>query len=93
MAKPKGSPKTGGRQKGTPNKTTTEMKEIITKFTFKQLDTLKDDFKELQPNERVKYTIELAKLVLPKDITMEEKHQLPPAVQQLYEVLGKDGLI
>lgn len=29
MAKPKGSPKTGGRQKGTPNKTTTAAKDAI----------------------------------------------------------------
>lgn len=29
MAKPKGSPKTGGRAKGTPNKVTTELKTAI----------------------------------------------------------------
>lgn len=29
MAKPKGSPKTGGRQKGTPNKLTQQLKEMI----------------------------------------------------------------
>ena len=29
MAKPKGSPKTGGRQKGTPNKTTALLKAAI----------------------------------------------------------------
>lgn len=31
MAKPKGSPKTGGRQKGTPNKTTALLKDSILK--------------------------------------------------------------
>lgn len=29
MAKPKGSPKTGGRAKGTPNKLTAQLKEMI----------------------------------------------------------------
>jgi hypothetical protein len=29
MAKPKGSPKTGGRQKGTPNKLTAQLKDAI----------------------------------------------------------------
>ncbi|WP_441235646.1 hypothetical protein [Bradyrhizobium sp. 930_D9_N1_4] len=29
MAKPKGSPKTGGRAKGTPNKLTSQLKEMI----------------------------------------------------------------
>src|SRR3954468_17712975 len=29
MAKPKGSPKTGGRQKGVPNKLTAQLKEMI----------------------------------------------------------------
>lgn len=90
MSRPKGIPKTGGRQKGVPNKTTKEMKEIITKITFEQLDVLMQDFKKLPPNERIKYTIEMAKLVLPKDIAVEEKHQLPPSVQRLYEILGED---
>lgn len=31
MAKPKGSPKTGGRKKGTPNKTTALLKDAILK--------------------------------------------------------------
>lgn len=29
MARPKGTPKTGGRQEGTPNKTTANAKEAI----------------------------------------------------------------
>lgn len=29
MPRQKGTPKTGGRQKGTPNKTTTQLKEAI----------------------------------------------------------------
>ena len=29
MAKPKGSPKTGGRQKGVPNKTTAAVKDMV----------------------------------------------------------------
>ncbi len=34
MAKPKGSPKTGGRQKGTPNKTSAELRQaILSAFT------------------------------------------------------------
>lgn len=32
MAKPKGSPKIGGRQKGTPNKVTQEFREVITRL-------------------------------------------------------------
>lgn len=32
MAKPKGSPKSGGRQKGTPNKATAEIKDLARSF-------------------------------------------------------------
>ena len=32
MAKPKGSPKTGGRQKGSPNKVASEIKEIARQY-------------------------------------------------------------
>ena len=38
--KPKGLPKTGGRQAGTPNKTTNEMKELARSYCTDALKTL-----------------------------------------------------
>jgi hypothetical protein len=40
MAKPKGAPKTGGRQKGVPNKATAEIKEIARQYGPKAVKEL-----------------------------------------------------
>ena len=41
MAKQKGSPKTGGRQKGTPNKVTADLQDAARKYSFEALETLR----------------------------------------------------
>jgi hypothetical protein len=54
MARPKGLPKTGGRQKGTPNKNDAEQKAFITKFLSEYMDStgLYQDWKELSAFQR-----------------------------------------
>jgi hypothetical protein len=52
--------KTGGREKGTPNRTTRETKELLKSILQRQLDTL-DQQEELTHTER----IQLAKSILP----------------------------
>lgn len=42
MAKPKGSPKTGGRASGTPNKATTEARQAISLFVDKNAHRLEE---------------------------------------------------
>jgi hypothetical protein len=42
MAKAKGSPKTGGRQKGTPNKVTADLQEAAQAYTPAALKTLNE---------------------------------------------------
>ncbi len=53
--------KTGGREKGTPNKTTRETKELLKSILQNQLDMLEEKQDELTHGER----IALAKSILP----------------------------
>lgn len=65
MAKGK---KTGGRQKGTPNKATAFSKELISEILSDYYDSgqMADDMKALEPKERVDAIIKLAAFVTPK---------------------------
>ncbi len=65
-----------GRPKGTPNKVTTEIRERFTALVEDNLDQLNEDLKELDPPQRVKAILDLAKFVIPvmkaqvfKDVT------------------------
>jgi hypothetical protein len=53
--------KTGGREKGTPNRTTRETKELLKSILQNQLDILDEKEEELTHGER----IQLAKSILP----------------------------
>lgn len=65
MAKVVGDKKTGGREKGTPNKNTTQTREMFQSIVDANTIQLIADLKELKPVERVKAIIELAKFCVP----------------------------
>jgi len=65
MAKEKGSPKTGGRKEGVSNKVTTEIRDMFKLIVENNLEGLQADMESLQPAERVKYTLDMAKFCLP----------------------------
>ena len=60
--------KTGGRQKGTPNKVTGITKEMINQVLAAYHDDgrLTKDFDELEPKERLNVFIKLIGFILPK---------------------------
>jgi len=62
-----------GRPKGTPNKTTTEIKERFQLLLENNIDRLQSDFDKLQPNERIRYFLDLASFVVPKQKAIEVK--------------------
>ena len=57
--------KYGGRKKGTPNKTTAEIREKYKMLISESIDTLKEDIDQLEPKDRIKAILELSKFVLP----------------------------
>lgn len=57
--------KTGGRQKGTPNKDTKDIRAMFKALVETNLAKLDKDIKALKGTERVKYTLEMAKFCIP----------------------------
>lgn len=70
--------KYGGRAKGTPNRTTTETKELLLKVVCQELDKLGILMVKLEPLDRINVLAKLLPFVLPKqsDITVENKQPM-----------------
>jgi hypothetical protein len=58
--------KTGGRSKGTPNRTTAETKELLQKIVNKEIDGLSLLLEQLEPNERINAISKLLPYIVPK---------------------------
>lgn len=65
MAHKDGS-KSGGRKKGTPNKVTTERKDLIRELLFDDWEQMVQDFKKLSAKERIDAKIKLMSFVIAK---------------------------
>lgn len=50
---------------GRPNKSTTEIRELFQGLLEDNMDTLQDDLKQLEPQQRIKAILDLSKYVLP----------------------------
>lgn len=58
--------KTGGREKGTPNRVTRELREVLKTIVYDELNNLPSLLDALEPKERIEVLIRLAPYVLPK---------------------------
>ena len=54
-----------GRKKGTPNKSTDELRNVFTSFLTINLETMQSDFDKLDPKDRLSFIERIAKMVLP----------------------------
>lgn len=90
--------KTGGRQKGTPNKITALAKGMIEKWleahnTAPKGDVsplIMQDFMELDPRDRVKVTMEFIKIIMPKNISIDESDIRLTIEDKLAALAGDD---
>ncbi len=91
MPRKKGTPKTGGRKKGTPNKTTADLKQWVFDFINGNLDTFIENFKQLDQKEQFNIMLKLLPYVLPKQtenkISMDE--QLAQTVKESMEKVNE----
>ena len=95
-----GNPK--GRPRGAKNRATNELREWVERFINDNLDTIANDIKELEPNERVKFFLALLNYTLPKqqsvkaDITDEREQiviaNLSPESRETLEKIKRGGL-
>ena len=58
--------KYGGRQKGTPNRMTKEMRSVLKDILYQELEQIQERLDALKPRERVELLIKLMPYVLPK---------------------------
>ena len=88
--------KTGGRTKGTPNKTTAEIREKYTLLLDNNLDRLQDDIDALEPKDRIKTLLQLSKFVIPSlratEITSNDENGFNPIVINLREELTPEEI-
>lgn len=61
-----GTPKTGGRKKGTPNKTTAELRSWLSRLLKQQKRTIINDLAALEPKDRLQMLEKLMQYVIPK---------------------------
>ena len=71
----KGHSKQGGRQSGTPNRTTSDLKTRISALLDTQFDTVVEDLNALEPKDRVMAYLKFLEYVLPKQ--REQRIDLP----------------
>ena len=58
--------KYGGRQKGTPNKLTKEIRTVLKDLIYRELDEIQEQLDSLEPKQRIELVIKLIPYVLPK---------------------------
>ena len=57
--------KFGGRTKGTPNKTTAELRERFTSLLESNMDRIQSDLDTLEPKDRIRTLLEISKFIIP----------------------------
>ena len=58
--------KFGGRQKGTPNRLTKDLRTILKDLIYEELETLQERLSQLETQQRLEVIIKLLPYVLPK---------------------------
>lgn len=69
--------KFGGRQKGTPNRLTRELRMVLKDFIYEELEALQDRMDYLDPKERLQVLIKLLPYVLPRVSSMSHSADEP----------------
>ena len=69
--------KYGGRQKGTPNKLTKELRSVLKDILYQELEQIQEHLDALNPKERVELLIKLMPYILPKVTTISHTTNEP----------------
>lgn len=58
--------KTGGREKGTPNRLTKELRRVLKDLLHQELENLPEHLNSLEPKERLEILVKLLPYAIPK---------------------------
>jgi hypothetical protein len=88
MARPKGQPKLGGRQKGVPNKTTQGLREkfetLLDSYNGEMM--LRDLMAIESPKERLQIMGQLSEYIIPKLARSEVKNEISISETQVFKI-------
>jgi len=73
MSRIKGTPKTGGRTKGTQNKVTVELKMWLSELLDMNRKQIEEDFKQLEPKDRLQMFEKFLQYTIPKMQSVQTK--------------------
>jgi hypothetical protein len=69
--------KTGGREKGTPNRLTKELRSVLKEIIYQEFAGLPDRLDKLEPRDRLELLIKLLPYILPKVIPLNCDYDIP----------------
>ena len=69
--------KYGGRQKGTPNRMTKELRSILKDILYQELEEIEERLDVLEPKTRIELLIKMMPFVLPKMNTVSHNTDEP----------------
>lgn len=87
VGRKKGTEKTGGRKKGTPNRISGTVKEWITSIIDTNRNQFENDLELLEPGERVRIISNLLQYVTPKMQSSSPAEMLEAEYKKLEELL------
>ncbi len=73
--------KYGGREKGTPNKLTKEIRKTLNDIVHKELEKVEENLNTLEPKQRIELLIKLMPYVLPKAESISESDSESKPIQ------------
>ena len=73
--------KYGGREKGTPNKLTKEIRKILNDIVHKELEKIEEKLNTLEPKQRLELLIKLMPYVLPKVESISDSDSASKPIQ------------
>lgn len=61
-----------GRPKGSPNRTSEQLRNVFQQFLETNLESMQRDFDQLEPKDRLMFIERIAKMIIPAPITLEQ---------------------
>ncbi len=91
--------KTGGRQKGTPNRITALAREMMQKWLEmhgsvpkgETLPIIMQDFAQLEPRDRVRVSAEFIRIIMPKTVSIDDTEGQTTLGEKLAALSVEDG--
>jgi len=89
MSRNKGTQKTGGRQSGTPNRVTSDLRTCIKQLVTDNFEQIKTDFAELEPKDRLIIFERLLQYLIPKIKESEKPEENKIQSEFMKRLFGK----